>query len=304
MKLAFPLLALPVLLALAGRAPAQTADQATSQIEVQPSGEAASAHIVNRDFVFDSRLQWGQEHPTRLMLEIATDTTQRDDAEGYAAATVGATAWELTGSGRRELWHLSEPGNAGEVAHSQPVFLVRQSGCCGARDSYSVFNLYTGARLFTTTGDNRSDSGAPEPWAVLDVPNSGGLERLIAFHAAYSATDQAAFGDRQDIVGLLTYAAPDKPLARYRFVATGGSVESFMGGSNVVLQQDGKPEQAPSLTLWPADGKKDPKAIGGFTIRLQLTEDKIIVIPVAGDRPDIAAAALPSGLRIETAPLP
>jgi hypothetical protein len=305
MKPAFSTLALPLLLA-AATAPAQTADQATSRIEVEQSGQAASAHIVNRDFVFDSRLQWGGEHPTRLMLKITTDTTQRDDAEGYAAATVSATAWELerAGAGRRQLWSLSEPGNAGEASHSQPLFLVRQSGCCGARDSFSAFDLYTGQRLFTATGDNRSDSGAPEPWAVLEVPNSGGVERLIAFHAAYSATDRAAFGDRQDIVGVLTYAAPDKPLARYRLVATGGAVESFMGGSTVVLQQDGKPEQAPSLTLWPADGKTDPKAIGGFAIRLQLTEDKTVVIPVARDRPDIAAAALPAGLRIEAAPLP
>lgn len=304
MKPAFPFLVLPVLLALAGRAPAQTADQATSRIEVQPSGEAVSAHIVNRDFVFDSRLQWGQEHPTRLMLEITTDTTQRDDAEGYVAATVDVTAWELTAAGRQELWRLSEPGTAGQVARIEPVFVVGQPGCCGARDSYTVFNLYTGRRLFTSTGTHRSYSGTPEPWATLDVPNSGGIERLVAFHAAGSATDDTTFGGRRDILGLLTYAAPDKPLARYRIVVTEGDLDSFLGGSDVLLQEDGKPEQASSLTLWPADGKKDPKAIGGFTIRLQLTEDKIIVIPVAGDRPDIAAAALPPGLRVEAVPLP
>ena len=304
MKSALAILALPILLA-ATSAVAQTTDQASSSINVQQTGEAATAHIVNRDFVFDSRLmKWGAERPTRLMLEITTDTTQRDDAEGFAAATVGATAWELGGATRRQLWSLSEPGNAGEVSHNQPVFLVRQSGCCGARDSFSVFNLYSGRRLFTATGDNRSESGAPEPWTVLEVPNSGGIERLIAFHAAYSAADQAAFGDRQDIVGLLTYAAPDKPLARYRLIATGGSVESFMGGSTVTLQQDGKSEQTTYLTLWPADGKRDPKVIGGFVIRLPLTEDATVVIPVAGDKLDIAAAKLPQGLRIEAAPLP
>ncbi|MFI5018639.1 MAG: hypothetical protein ACHQHK_11875, partial [Dongiales bacterium] len=247
------------------------------------------------------------EGPTRLMLEITTDTTQRDDAEGFTAATVEATAWALAGDGRKQLWTLREPGNAGEAAHNQSVFLVRQSGCCGARDSFSVFNLYSGRRLFSATGDNRTDSGAPEPWAVLDVPNSGGLLRLIAFHAAYSATDPTAFAGRHDVVGLLTYASPEKPLARYRLIATGSgdeAIEAFMGEAAVVLQENGKPEQAPSLTLWPADGKKDPKAIGGFAIVLRLTRNNIVTIPVTADALDIASAKLPQGLRIEAATLP
>ncbi len=226
MKLASPILVLPILLLGAG-AMGQTSDQGVSSIEVQPADTALAAHIVNRAFVFDSRWHFGAQGPTRLVLEITTDTTQRDDAEGFTAATVEATAWELAGGGRKQLWNLREPGNAGEVAHNQSVFLVRQSGCCGARDSFSVFNLYSGRRLFSATGDNRTDSGAPEPWAVLDVPNSGGLVRLIAFHAAYSATDPVAFGDRHDVVGLLTYASPDKPLARYRIIATASGDEAI-----------------------------------------------------------------------------
>ena len=306
MKLVSPILVLPILL-LGASAMGQTADQGVSSIEVQPAETAVAAHIVNRAFVFDSRWHFGAEGPTRLMLEITTDTTQRDDAEGFTAATVEATAWALAGGGRKQLWTLREPGNAGEAAHNQSVFLVRQSGCCGARDSFSVFNLYSGRRLFSATGDNRTDSGAPEPWAVLDVPNSGGLLRLIAFHAAYSATDPTAFAGRHDVVGLLTYASPEKPLARYRLIATGSgdeAIEAFMGEAAVVLQENGKPEQAPSLTLWPADGKKDPKAIGGFAIVLRLTRNNILTIPVTADALDIASAKLPQGLRIEAAPLP
>jgi len=112
MKLASPILVLPILLLGAG-AMGQTADQGVSSIEVQPVDTALAAHIVNRAFVFDSRWHFGAEGPTRLMLEITTDTTQRDDAEGYSAATVEATAWELAAGGRKQLWNLREPGNAG-----------------------------------------------------------------------------------------------------------------------------------------------------------------------------------------------
>jgi hypothetical protein len=288
--------------AQSGAAHAQTTDQASSTIELHPQGEGMAAHIVNRDFVFDSRLQYGAPQVTRLMLEITTDTTMRDDAEGFAAAKVTATAWAIEAAGRRQLWTVSEPGDRAAVSHDQPVLVVRQSGCCGSRDSFSVFGLYSGRRLFDATGAAAVDSW--DPWAVLDVPNSGGLERLIAFHAAYSATDDAAFAGRQDVVGILTYAAPDHPLARYRLIATAGTVDSFMGQATVALRQDGKTEAAPSLTLWPADGKKDPKAIGGFAILLQLTDDKAVTIPVAADALDMASVKLPAGLKIEPLPSP
>ena len=77
-----------------------------------------------------------------------------------------------------------------------------------------------------------------------------------------------------------------------------------MGEAAVTLQQNGRDEESRSLTLWPADGRKDAKAIGGFRIRLQLTPEKAASIPVEGDRLGIAAADLPPGLRIEPVPLP
>jgi hypothetical protein len=298
MRIVPPLLALLLLLD-AGAAHAQATDSASSSIEIRLREGAAEAHIVNRRFIFDSRWRFGGEGPVRLMLEVTTDVTERDDAEGYSAATVAATAWQVAADGRRHLWSLTEPGDQGDVSHGQPLFMVRQSGCCGARNSFTAFNLDSGRRLFTATGESFEDC-----WALLEVPNSGGLERFVAFHAAYSATDEVAFEGRQDVIGLLTYASPTAPLARYRLVATGGSVESFMGGAQVELQQQGKTDEAPLLTLWPADGKRDPKVIGGFAIRLHLTEDRIVSIPVVADELVLASARLPAGIAIEPAPLP
>ena len=106
---------MPILLA-ATSALAQTTDQASSSIDVQQTGEAAAAHIVNRDFVFDSRLmKWGAERPTRLMLEITTDTTQRDDAEGFAAAIevgYGVVRDELLAKITTALARMHEPWQA------------------------------------------------------------------------------------------------------------------------------------------------------------------------------------------------
>jgi hypothetical protein len=56
--------------------------------------------------------------------------------------------------------------------------------------------------------------------------------------------------------------------------------------------------------LWPADSKTDPAAIGGFAIKLHLSEGNTVSIPVMGDKLDLAAASLPAGLKIEPAPLP
>jgi hypothetical protein len=284
----------------AGPAAAQVADKAESSVDVRLDGPAAEAHSVNRDFLFDSRWIEGGTGPVRLVLRVDTDIVKRDDAEGIVAGHVDVTAWRIEGGGRRRLlWSASEPGDGGEISRRQPVFVVRQSGCCGGRDSFSVFSLYGGRRLFSATGE-----GA-DCWAQMDVPNSGGLVRLAALHAAYSMVDAAAFGGRKETVGLLTYAAPDRPLARYRLVAeSADAVEDFMGEATVRLAGGGKPEETDSLTLWSANGQRDPKAIGGFAILLHLTPDKLVRIPVADDGLDLAGASLPKGLKIEAMALP
>jgi hypothetical protein len=163
--------ALLVLCSAAG-ALAQTADQAKSSADIRMVGSAMEARTVNRTFLFDSRLQWGGSAPTRLVMRLDVDTTRRDDTEGLLAGTVAATVWRIDPSGKRQaLWSIKEHGDSGEIAHEQPVFVVRQSGCCGAHDSFSVFGLYGGRRLFTATGSGPSEcSGRPSMF-----PTAAGL---------------------------------------------------------------------------------------------------------------------------------
>jgi hypothetical protein len=56
--------------------------------------------------------------------------------------------------------------------------------------------------------------------------------------------------------------------------------------------------------LWPADHRTDRAAIGGFAIKLHLSEGNTISIPVMDDKLDLGAATLPAGLKIEPASLP
>src|SRR6266404_1906705 len=243
MKSATALLAALLALSAADGALAQTADRAESTIDIRTAGSAMQTRTDNRTFLFDSRLQWGADAPTRLVMRLDVDTTRRDDTEGLLASTVAATVWQIDPSGKRQsLWSLKEAGDSGEIAGEQPLFVVRQSGCCGAR---------------------------------------------------------------KETVGLLTYAAPDKPLARYRLVAKDASaVEGFMGAAEVRLVETGKTDETDSLTLWPADHKTEPAAIGGFAIKLHHNEGNTVRIPVIGDKLDLGAATLPAGLKIEPASLP
>lgn len=286
-------------------ASAQMADKADSTIELRPKGSGIDAyvesHIVNRSFLFASHVLYSSPTPIRLVLRLETDVVMRDDAEGIVSGMVSATTWRVDGAQKRQLWTAKEPGDTGEISTRRDVFIVTQHGCCGGRDTYTVFDLYGGRRLFTATGTDPS-----ECWAEVAIPNSRGIERLVAFHAAYSMTDATAFGALKDrTVGLLTYAAPDRPLARYRLLAASSDlVDGFMGQALVRLRLNGKTEDTDSLELWPVDGKKDPKAMGGFDIRLQLTDDATVVIPVSGDGLQIGQASLPKGLTIEPAPLP
>jgi hypothetical protein len=294
-----------VLVLSSGAASAQMADKAESTVDLRPMGAGVDAyvetHIVNRSFLFASHWRYGDTKPIRLVLRLETDVVQRDDAEGIVSGTVSATTWRIDGANKQQLWTAKEPGDSGEISTRRDVFIVTTYGCCGGRDTFTVFDLYGGRRLFTATGPDASDC-----WSEVEIPNSQGIERLVAFHAAYSMTDQATFGALTPrTVGLLTYAAPDRPLARYRLLAaTSDAVDSFMGQALVRLRLDGKTEDTNSLELWPVDGKKDPAAMGGFAIRLQITDDKLVVIPVSGDGLQIGRANLPPGLTIEPASLP
>ncbi len=291
-------LALAVLLQPAN-ARAQTYDAPASVTIFEKIGPALQVHTINRTFLFDCRLHWGDSEPTRVVLQLVVDTTQRDDTEGLLKDSVTATVWRLDGVKRVRLWSLTEPGDSGEIEHDQPLFIVRQPGCCGARNSFSAFSLYSGRRLFTATAER-----AAESWATLEVPNGHDLYRYVALHAAYSATDDT-FGARKETVGLLTYSAPEKPLARYRLVAKDeAGVDAFMGEASVRLVADGKPEEARYLTLWSADKHTDPAAIGGYSIKLYLSEGNTVVIPIKADKLDLEHATLPAGLKIEPASLP
>jgi hypothetical protein len=282
-------------------ATAQITDNTTSTVAIRAQGSAMEVHTLNRNFLFDSRLHYGADAPTRLLMRLDVETIQRDDTEGLMQAAVTARVWRLDSADKRVwLWSTMEPGDMGEIEQNQPLFIVRQPGCCGARDSFSAFALDTGRRLFTATGDRASQC-----WATLEVPNSGGIFRYVALHAAFSSTDDVAFAGRKETVGLLTYAAPDKPLARYRLAAKdAAAVDSFMGEGLVRLVDDTKAEETDNLTLWSADKKTDPAAIGGFSIHVDLTPDSTVVIPVKADKLDLANAKLPPGLSIEPADLP
>jgi len=303
MKIIGPLFAAALAL-FSVAASAQMTDKADSTIELRPMGTGIDAyvetHLVNRSFLFADHWKYGDTKPARLVLRLETDVVLRDDAEGIVSGTVSATTWRVDGANKQQLWTAKESGDAGEISTRRDVFIVTQHGCCGGRDTYTVFDLYGGRRLFTATGADITDC-----WANVEIPNSHGIERLVAFHAAYSMADDAFGALKPRTVGLLTYAAPDRPLARYRLLAASpDAVDSFMGQALVRLRLDGKTEDTNSLELWPVDGKKDPAAMGGFAIRVQLTDDKLVVIPVSKDGLQISRATLPQGLTIEPATLP
>src|SRR5262249_36527553 len=101
---------------------AQINDKATSNVAVRAQGPAMEAHILNRNFLFDSRLHWGADAPTRLLMRLDVETIQRDDTEGLMRSDVTATVWRLDTAGKQIwLWSTTEPGDLGEIEHDQPA---------------------------------------------------------------------------------------------------------------------------------------------------------------------------------------
>jgi hypothetical protein len=292
---------LPLAIALLAAAPVSIAaaepvrEQGQSTIELQMEGDGTVAHSVNRRFDVVTLYPPGATRARTLMLDEEEEVVRSTVEEGPRSATVRLAGWEFGKSGTPFLsFRIEGQGESGAIADfgaGMPFYQITRYGCCGARDSISTWSLVNGRKLFSATG----------PAAFFDVPNSGGLLRLAAVHAAYSIDDDETFAGRRDVAGLITYATPTEQLRRVLVVVRApATVDEMMGDPRAMLLVDGTQEPVRSTTLWPADGKRDPAAIGGLAIHVVFTPGNEVTIPIVGDDLDLANARVSPTLQLES----
>ncbi len=199
--------------------------------------------------------------------------------------TVDATVYDRDFKNPRPLWSFTTEGWEGgpQPEGHWSLYGVTMPGCCGASDTDSYFSLWTGKRLFESTG----------PILSLEVPNSGGVLRFVGLlDNAASMSFRQESGGSDDAIGVLYLASDREPGETLVLHGHKGDAYHYADLKFVIR---GKTQKDRQLDLWSADKSKDPKSITGFSIRgaLECECDRALLtfeVPVVDGHLDVVGA--------------
>ena len=192
-----------------------------------------------------------------------------------------ATAYHVAADGKpTRLWALREPSDEGRL-HCD-YYETIWYGCCSAMPNHRLFNPATGRLLMEHSGR----------LITVEVPNSP-LKRFIGYKPAESQ-ETNAWEKHKRHIGTLTYASPDGILHRIALREIDDTGAKYEGGIAKIQIKRGHPKQemnGDTLRLWNADGSKDARSLGQFSVVLTFS-GATIEIPLRAD--DFATPAFKS----------
>ncbi len=285
-----------MLFALAGSAgAAPIKDKASSTVQIDFPDGVMRVETKTSGFTVATYWPEGDAGQVHVLLQQRVEIVQREDAEGPETATVELAAWRVAdGADLVPIFDLTADGEAARIEPidgSDAYVAVTRFGCCGALDATKLYSLENGRLLMEY-------AGTP---AWLEVPNSRGVVRIAGLDTAWSASFNPIFADDRTLVGILAYSTRTEPLRQIAIRLTSGTIDDVMSEPELVFMAEGKEPDA-HFTLWSADGKTDPKAISGASVRVTFTPDHVAIIPIVADELDLANAKTTGGLALSTLP--
>ncbi|MFI4967382.1 MAG: hypothetical protein ACHQAU_01545 [Gammaproteobacteria bacterium] len=257
---------------LLGFAPAAYSDPATSAAPALSTVQRAESTVaVTRDKdgctitrASNSRLSpvgvdsYRNTDSLNLILHETFERSDNDCLEQVQGkVTVDATVYDRDFKNPKSLWSFTTEGWEGgpEPEGHWSLYGVTMPGCCGASDTDSYFSLWTGKRLFASTG----------PILSLEVPNSGGVLRFVGLlDNAASMAFKKESGGADDAIGVLYFSSDREPGETLVLHGHKGDAYHY---ADLKFMIRGKTQKDRQLDLWSADKSKDPKSITGFSIR-------------------------------------
>jgi hypothetical protein len=179
----------------------------------------------------------------------------------------------------KKAWTIEQDGDEGRVFDE--FYRVTKYGCCASIATNFFFNLETGQRVFSSTGE----------LLTVIVPNTG-LYRYVAYHSN-DAIIPPLEPRVNEFRGLLQYGTTKTPLWK---LAIYSKIEPI---ARIKFQYENKIVESGSLMLWGADGKKDKSSLSHFAIVISLGSSDDIVLPITNDTFDLTKATIPPRYRIE-----
>ena len=160
-------------------------------------------HRVNRRFDTVQR----SKPPGILVLQETIDI-EESVAHGYLKTLVTLDATMFSKGRRWPLFSIKAQGSRAALFQGETLYIVTDLGCCGGRDTHSVFSLKNGRRLFVTGGQS-------EPLLMTLQVGATGQMYHVGLHSSGTAQDRLIYGaakpDEADAL-LVTLASDDEPL--------------------------------------------------------------------------------------------
>lgn len=271
-------------------------DEARSHVAIDfPEGiaEVTTVNVAYRPvWLFDA----ASDSMTTLLLKQTIARIVRPDMEGPLESTLTVEAERIGADGSRSpAFSFSQIGDEGRevwLGYGGAYYAVTLYGCCGAFDRTDYYSLRNGTRLFASN----------MPPVALDIPNSGGLERLVAVETVWGMDIDPVMANRTDSIALISYASPSGLMQRVLVTAKDGGSSDLMAMPNVGWTGPDTEGMVANYTIWAADGSTDPQDFDGVFLIVELGLGRIS-IPIMGDRLGLSEAITEGGLILSEAPL-
>src|SRR5262245_57515696 len=254
---------------------------ATSEIVTRTDKEKGIiATTTNRRFTFtdvypDEIVSDEQYRSMLLLEEFRSERILR--AEGQEGS-VTVQAWiGKDDSPGEKLWTIHQEGDEGAVADR--FYRITKHGCCGAEDTSVFFNIISGVKVFTSTGQ----------LFQIEVPNTSNmLKRYVAYRSDMASISCPEPNNPNNLAGVVEYGSEAKVLARVMIRFRGNREDT--GTPKIQMLYKQKFADSSPLVLWGADKKNDRSSLSGFSIVLSYNRNNRIVVPVSNDKLELTRA--------------
>ncbi|HEY4162558.1 MAG TPA: hypothetical protein VGM59_05795 [Dongiaceae bacterium] len=245
---------------------------------------------INADGVFEQVLMIEQIDVTKEGPSIDTETVSKK---------VKVTAYALSKEGKGPVRFTIE-GEGDEVQVEGNYLAITRWGCCGDLNTHAVYSMETGAYLFNATGD-RDETG---DWATLDEKGGWANSRIVSYHVTPTMDDDKVLAGAPYAAAVINYASQTAPIQRILVTLPKKLIDDDAPGMwDPKLLLIAKSQPKGDISYFAQTTDEPEKAYNGVTARLALDAKTVIVIPIKGDRLDVAHATLPQGFALKEMPI-
>jgi hypothetical protein len=219
-----------------------------------------------------------------VVLEEEEDVTVLNCNEG-SDGRVTVTVWSPSRPARR-LATFTAFGDQGEpllpdelyrAGRFAPLYRVRNSGCCGALDRYTYYNLRTGRAVFVST--------APIRWLFAN-----GTIRYLAVLTDGASGPVPSSRWTPRTAAIVQYGTGSGPP---QLMPVWGDSGAWYAVAGVAVRRDLPPDSGGSVVLaGPCCNPRDTVPVSGVTARMRLDDlgygdnhpNLLVSVPIVGDR--------------------